>query len=210
MVGDVYQVRILCYNTFLKQIALNNLYYRVTSEAGTGGTAPQLRDVLDPALAPVYKAWMPVVSRYRGVWVRLVSTPLPLPYSTFASDGIGTGGADGVPAQVSGVISFTTPYAGRHYRGRIYPGFPSGSFMDSEGQMTGPGLTALADIRDQLVLARTFGAGANTSLAIPCVRAVFLPPAPPQYYGIVAGFANSSWGTQRRRGDYGRTNDLPW
>jgi len=216
IVGDIYRVRFVC-NTST-QIAINTLYLRCTLQTAPG-LDPTQEDIaiqVDTDSEAPYKAMMSADAAYRGVSVQLVTDPLPVFASSIANAGFGTAAGTNVPANVAYVIGTTTAFAGRKWRGRIYPGFPATSFVDSNGFLNAAGLAALQTLASNLQGVTTVtGAamGSGTFQLEYALQQQIRPPTDPktyQYFDIVDFLARSKLGTQRRRGAYGRQNALPF
>jgi len=102
----------------------------------------------------------------------------------------------------------------RHFSGRIFPGFPSLTYLNAAGEMTAAGQTALDAIRTQYGFTHTFTVGLNhidVQLVI-VHRSTPSRPIPPNtlFDPVSASIAQASLATQRRRGDFGRTNIPPF
>jgi hypothetical protein len=170
-VNDVYAIRTVCWEPGDSQVSINVFHYFVSFNVGIGGTDLQIAQAFDVIMFAAYKQWMANVAQYRGVGATKI-WPLPrqVEATTNVNNGPGTGGAVMLPAQTSGLIKFTTPFAGRTHRGRCYPGFPPATFSDNDGKMNAAGGAALAVIRT--ALPNTFNApfaGPNVSTLIQCV-----------------------------------------
>lgn len=207
-IGDEYRVRVCCYSTTLGQISLNNTYWLVGAQSGTGATAAQIATVLDNGFAPVYKALMPSVASYHGTQVQKINGTLGLAVASTANDGPGTNGSAILPAQDSGIIAWGTAIGGRHGIGRIYPGFLSINATNVNGQMLAGTQTLLQNIGNEYLLSATAGSGGNTSTLSLYLRSA--QAAGVQFYPVITATARLKFATQRRRGQYGRLNPLPF
>lgn len=217
-IGDIWRIKALCYDTTLLQIQLNNMYFVVVSDTGAGPPALNVAQAFDVVVAPLYKALMSANSKYRGVQAQFIGQPplLPqIPVDTHANDGPGVGaGANTVPAQVSGVVSWKTALAGKHYRGRIYPGFLDTGFVDTWGEITNAGVAALQALGNAWATNRSVTYGPSIANLQLVVQGVFRDAmgivTSVAYQRVVSALARNRLGTQRRRGQYGRNNPLPW
>lgn len=211
--GDVYRVRTICYTA--TQIAINSTYWLSTNSTGAGALPADIATAFDTLFAPVYKNWMSSAAKWRGVDVQKQVTPRPVPEFQIVNDAAGNGSANMLPTQVSGVIGWKTLIAGRHNRGRIYPGFVDALFADAAGSLTAGGVAVLAPIAaaygTQPVVTTVAPAGTDTFRL--CVRSVTVAVPPPNlvaYTPVVTGIPRTRFATQRRRGQFGRTNVLPF
>jgi hypothetical protein len=206
--NSVYEIKVVCFENTDQQLSLNVYHYFVSApDTGTGATDAQIAVAMDTAVAALYKACMGNTATYRGVAAQRIS-PLPkgVPGTTIANTGAGSVAAGILPAQTSGLISLKTLFAGRKYRGRVYPGFMALTFADVDGKMTAAGNTAITNLRNAIPLAFTAGTVPNQSFMALCIwhrsTATFTQ---------VGGLSNlQAFATQRRRGQSGRLNVLPF
>lgn len=206
-VNDILLCKVVCQDAALVQVAINTLHYQVTSVAGGAPNATDalFNTALDNALQAAYKAWMNNNVQYRGVITQKIRPTILAPVFTTANAGPGVGGANSTPDQVSGLITLRTAFAGRKFRGRIYPPFPPTAFVSATGGMTAGGVTAIGNIASSIPTAIATVNGAVTTITTLIVyhRATFTGD-PVQTKAGVTG-----WATQRRRGMEGRTNLSP-
>lgn len=212
IIGDVLQIRYCCYSE--EQIALNVLHYRVNSVAGVGSPLTDIATFFDITMAAAYKELMGPFSKYRGVGVTNLTPPATVEVSTTGLDGVGTMTGADLPTQVSYLVSLKTAKRGRGFRGRIYPGFPPSGYIGSDGQMNAEGIAAIEAWFGALPFTATVSsAGGNTAtLGLGIYRRIAngLPLIPPAFEPAIAGVWKEKWATQRRRGQFGRTNVLPF
>lgn len=217
-VGDNWKVTICCYTP--TQISLNDFFVQTLSEGANPPTAAAVAESIDIVMAPLYKPWMSSLARYRGVAVSKVSIPLPTATAGVSRDGVGTGTAVLCPTQVSGLVGFKTAFAGRHFRGRVYPGFVDDAFKAADGSLTAPGLVVLNNLAFGFLTlwnATDIVAPFGTGVLGTTVRARIedLPPATPPtftitYNRVLSAIGRSRFATQRRRGQFGKTNVVPF
>lgn len=123
-VGMILQHRIGC--QWGDQSGINVMHSIVQGTTLSGVTDAEVAAALDPGFAPLYKACLTNGAEYIGSGVKaLFLIPPAAEVSVIANRGFGTGGADPLPLQSCGLISFRTPVAGRKGHGRIYVPFPS-------------------------------------------------------------------------------------
>lgn len=190
------------------QLGENVLHYEGLSFVGTGGTIADAAARISTVLAPLYKPLLHPAATFYGVMCRQVF-PLPKSISyadaTGAGSGTGTGGA--LPKQVSYLISKKSETPGRKGQGRLYVPFPAGGDNDTATAAPNAGaMVKLIALRAQLVSTLTIGAGGNTSVISP----ILWNQTEVRIVPITAMFAVQEWATQRRRGDFGRKNALPF
>lgn len=207
---DLICAKFHCYDG--EQLALNIVQYRVKSVAGGSLSLKQWIDQLSIDLAGSFSAliyndafWWGVSGFIYGVSpisVEIYPTYEPLP---------GTAGTKPLPRQTSGIITKGSDARGRANRGRMYIGFPASN--DSRPTLDQPtadyivrlaSLAGLCGIANDLTV--TVGAGSVTTRMV-IQRPVAAPATGVECTRFVA---RSAWATQRRRGDYGRPNGLPF
>lgn len=205
--GDILSVAAVCQNPINTQIAINTIYYQVSTIAGGGITDLNIASFFNAQLAPSYKAALGDQAIWRGVMTRIV-TRVPLPVFTFDNTlaGIGTAGTPMAPSQTAALITWYTNLAGRGGRGRTYIPFPSTTGMDNNGEMTPAYKTLLNDIAAAWVGTATVVIGPNSAVLGKVIYHRKTKTGTP----VTLVVTHSSWATQRRRGDLGRTNQLPF
>lgn len=202
--NSIWRARVVCY--LPNQVSVNVLHYICTTAAGAGGTDTTFAAGLDALLSPLVKALIDEAAFWRGVSVQQISPPPPtLPAVVTVNDGPGTALGDLLPAQVSGIITKQTPLAGVKFRGRMYVPFPSETDNNSNAPTASYGtrLTSLALALSDAIVA---GVGGDTSDMTPCLY----HRSDGSITLITQARANTLWATQRRRGNYGKLNAVPF
>lgn len=204
-VNDVLEVRYV--STAGLQVSLNVRHYVITSVGAPEPTHQDIADRLGVVMATQYKTQLSSSATFRGIGVRRL---LPPPRTAETVDGTtsgpGTRGADLLPKQIAAVISLRTAEATRRGRGRMYIPFPSETDNTSAGLPVaayGTDLVNLAALQNDLI---TVTAGGGTLVMTP----VIFRRSDGTTRVITQVNARSIWGTQRRRGDFGRTNEPPF
>jgi len=213
-IGDRYLIKTVC-NT-ASQVSINRLHYQVIGEVGGGLVLFDLLQAYTAAIAGFYKALMPPTAAFRGCSIKLVANPPGLDLTNSASAGDGTALGDAVPTQVSYIIKLNSLFGGGSFRGRVYPGFVATNHVDADGGLTAGAIVKLQDLADQMGPVDTFvNAGVSTTMQL-MVRGTSANPAPPPprinpfYSNVGLLTAQAKLATQRRRGQFGRTNPLPF
>jgi len=204
--NEVLAMKVVCYDTVAFQLGLNVLHYRVSSIAG----APAITDLamvqaLDAIFAPAYKPWMHNNAQYRGIIGQVIKPTEFVVQSSNANAGVGTGGANAAPDQVTGLVSCRTGLAGRANRGRFYPGFVPVAVLTAAGFLTAGGLIILQALAAAIPLTKAITAGANTTTITLCIY----HRATSTTTDINSLIAVNAFATQRRRGSLSRTNTIP-
>lgn len=202
-IGDLLEVKIFCRR--VTQAGINIRHYNVIAKGGAGVSSTDIAAFLDPIFAPLYKAVLTAEGRYEGVTCQRIRPVPPLVEGISASaSGFGTVTGDTLPKQTAGVISLVTEFAGRRYRGRVYVPFPGETDSDSTGAPVAAYVTRLQAIANAFLPIRVITVGINSNQ----IQSVVFSRVPPETRTPVVGaVAVNIFGTQRRRGDYGRTND---
>jgi len=205
-VGDLLQVRVYCQAN--NQVSLNVLHYVVVGVGGVGLDLNTYAAQISTIYAALYKVWMPPTADYAGVTVQNLTFPTSIAVTDRASAGPGTTGTELTPRQVSGLIHWTTTLAGRANRGRSYIGFPSSTFLTATGELSVAGGTALANVQAAIGPIKNVLVGGDSLSTRLAIRPPRIPGPPPveQYTTVSTGLASNLLATQRRRGDYGRSN----
>lgn len=190
------------------QLGINVLHYAAGAFTGTGVAITAAATQLEGLFAPLYKPMLPSNVTFYGVGLRILD-PVPQSLEFYSSTlrGVGTSGeANGVPKQSAPLITKRSDFAGRTGRGRFYCCFPN------LGAATGTGAVAAAYATKMdamgVGIAFTLGAtdGGGTVQLIPCIRRRSTRAMTP----ITNCTSAHLFATMRKRGDYGRTNTLPF
>jgi len=205
-VNDALECRIFCQAQ--AQASLNVLHYVVVGTGGAGLTLAQAAAPMALTFGALYKVWMPPTADFSGITLQNLTFPMSSSVVDTASAGPGTTGTELAPRQVSGLIHLRSELAGPRHRGRKYVGFMSSTYLTATGELSVAGGTALGNV------GATFGPIKNTlvgadSLAMRLiVRHPRLAGPPPveQFTVVTQVLGSNLLATQKRRGDYGRTN----
>jgi len=202
--NEVWQVRI--YTQEQAQLGINVLHYRVDSITGVAATDAQLAARMDLLFGPLMTPLMCSAASYRGIGVQRVN-PGPPTVEVYANaeEGDGEVAGDPLPKQTCGIITKRTPLAGRRFRGRMYVPFPSEASNDTDANPVAGYLAALAALAGQVADIVLVGTLPSTSSMTP----VIYHRSTQTTTDLVSCSVNDRWATQRRRGDYGRTNVSP-
>lgn len=214
--GDIIRIRTFQQETVASQIGINTTFWRVSAIT----LDPTIEDMLadfGTRIAPFYLPLMGANARYALTGAARMHQPNETTQETsevydVSGAAFGTGAGNQVPLQVSYVIALKTGFATRHARGRIYPAFPPASFATIDGLMTAGAQVSLQQLAEFYQSAQTFPLAAGRSVTIQCVVRGVTAPGELQivnYRTVTSAIGRSRFGTQRRRGQYGRLNQLP-
>jgi hypothetical protein len=204
-INDVYQVSVYC--TIADQVAVNVQHWIAGANTGAGCSDAQIASGFDVLYAPLYASVITAAAQYYGVKVQKIF-PLPVSIPVFSKLNTQPGilGPNCVSKQTSGIITLRTALAGRKFRGRMYVPFPSSSNVTVNGQPNAGYMTALTNLAASQVVVQNFGGGGNTT---PFTRAIY-HRATHTFDRVLLVEPRPLFATQRRRGDYGRPNALPF
>lgn len=202
VLNSILQARII--TTLDAQTAYNVSHWKVTLSTGTGVTPLEAITQLRTNLLTAWPAILATLCSWRGIGGQQATVPKDA--ETFIAGPIaGNSGGVPLPKQVCGVLSFYDGFAGRKHRGRAYLPFPSQSDNTTDGVPTAGYLTRAGAVMTVLSSSlAVIGAGGTAALG-PCIFHRLTQTADLIQRQVV----RTIWGTQRKRGDYGRTNSSP-
>lgn len=211
-IGSFYKQRMFAYQG--TQEAVNTTYFQVTN-IGAGGpvTEAELVAELQSLMSTLYVPAMCSNAQYVGTDIQNVTggAPFPLQIAGPAINENGTAAPPALPAQVSGVVGLVTALTGPAHRGRLYIPFPSSVAVAA---VPTPSPTAayealLAAIADQITGTVVVVVGAvNVTLEYQLGRWGHLSRTY-TFQPTIGLRSTGKFGTQKRRGNYGRPNVTP-
>ena len=203
--NDLLELRILTYAG--NQIGLNIRHWRVGVTVAPGCTLAEAATEIDATLAVSYPPCMSVNAVYRGVGLKRLDPNPTTETQVVLSETPGTTAGDLMARQVTGIITLRSGLPGRANRGRMYVAFPSELDNDADGHPI-PGYTARLDALGVLFEAPLVVIGAaGTATLFPVVKHANSMVNDQE---ITEAVGRTKWATQRRRGDYGQGNTLPF
>jgi hypothetical protein len=204
-INDIWTLRTCQYTP--TQIGLNVTHWLCTAKGGTGATAAQIASTLDTAVAPSYKAASNINSSWRGVGARRQWPTLSVEGISIANAGAAAFAGAMLPTQCRTLIHWSSGTAGRTGRGRIYPAFPGGiTALNADGSPTAAYIALVSAISVAYPVVLSSGAGGNTnSFALALYNRTTHIATP-----VTGVSIPTKWATQRRSGQFGRTNALPF
>jgi hypothetical protein len=206
--ATIYRTTVYC--TLGAQAAALPRYWSTGGSVVGTITMKQFADAVSAFLGPAYKAVLANVATYNGITCSRVTgaTPYEIYDSSTVSQGIGVAGAAAMSKQTAGLIGFYTNFAGRAFRGRQYVPFPASADDTGEGKPTigaGSYVARLGALALVLITPFVVVSGANTATLTP----VIFHKGSSSMTPITAAAARLVWATQKRRGDFGKTNNPP-
>lgn len=202
--NDLIQCRVACWHG--NQLSINLYYYQMQAKSGGAFTTDDAALGLDNLASAVYPPAISANAQYYGVQVRKWNVgPPDLPVRSIANTQAGQLTGDTLPDQVCGIITKQTAFAGKGYRGRVYIPFPSTTMADTDDTPLAAYLSKLNDISNNLLKGSTITGALASMFAAP----ILWKPHGLSFAYITTLRSNKKWATQRRRGNYGRINELP-
>lgn len=205
VVGQLLKFRTFC--TCDDQTAINVHYGEVTQITGGPRTDDDLAPVLSTALGTLYKPCFGSYATYYGLGLQIFK-PNPTLEEVFSSSGQGAGTMTGdrLPMQVAGIITLKEIGIGKKKRGRRYIPFPSEDCMNTTGSVATAYDTVMEALADVLIGETTFvGTGFSVK-----VKAALYHRDTDTWTPLTTQKVQQKFGTQRRRGRYGRPNPPPF
>lgn len=203
-------LKVVTYCQLGNQAGINIHYFRPrTIEAPANSVT--LANGLSAILGPLYRNLLCNLATYNGLTLEDITAPTPFePQPSDSGVGVGIAGDEPLPAQVSGIITLKTGLIGRDNRGRRYIPFPAedDSIVTSSNNPypIGSYVAFLNLLGAKLVTTSVpVGGGNNVTL-----NGQILHHSDGLTTGLDSYLSRQEWATQRRRGDYGRPNILPF
>jgi len=203
-IGDVVQTRIVCVQG--DQVSVNVVHWAIVNKVGTGATDAQAALAFDTVYEAQFKALMSNGATYRGTGFKRLY-PIPgVEVAEVSNAGVGGVAGDPLPFQVSGLVTKRSATPGRHGHGRLYVPFPGEADNGATGRISAGYDTRLTNLENNLIGPVVAGAGGNTETYAPVIYNR-------KTHGIIFVLDithQQTWATQRRRGEHGRPNVLPF
>lgn len=206
--GNIVQVKL--FTRHIDQVGINVLHYRVEVATTIGTTTNEmLANRLTGLFGPKYADVMPSTAQFYGVSVQQLTPFVGAAVHSTVTGYTGTIEGEGLPRQVSGIITKTTLLAGRRNRGRAYVAFPVEDDNDADMVPTASYLARALLIGTPMVYTGILTV--NTTDAFSMRGIIWHKNDLPPSHTFIDGVAvQRKWATQRRRGSYGAANPAPW
>jgi len=206
ILGDILEVKAACYRG--NQLGLMVSHWLVTALTGTDPFEPaQIARRLSDLMHVEIKGLMDDDAKYLGHSARVIKgVPTAEEYS-IVNQGYGVVTGDALPQQICGLISLRTGLPGRTNRGRQYVPFPA---EGDNPNTTIPGVTyqtALSTLGAIYTLPQT-ATILGSSITVRCVITNKTGTGGNQ--PVTGALARNKWATQRRRGGFGKPNEVPF
>jgi len=199
---DIVRTKVLCWVNY--QVGINVRYWRCGTNPGDL-TIEDFSTHLVDNLVPLYTAYLSTACIVDALKVQIVG---PGGMSDELTTLLGTAGgasATTMPRQACGIVTLTTGVGGRKNRGRFYVPFPTEEMNEAGGSPNGAGLTAMGLIGEFYTTVQNVTVDIFTMIMGPVL--VHSGPAPDAPTPLTGYITRDKWGTQKRRGDYGKLNE---
>lgn len=206
--GDIMELRTYCWYPPRFQLGINVLHYLVLSTTDVEGSVINLTPAAEGIAAAAdgpYIAALPETAAFLGCELQRISPTTSVTGEGGGSEAWGLVVSDALPTQVSGLVQLRTNLPGRSGRGRFYPPFPPVSENEPGAFPSAVFTAVLQNIGDFFGALSSFGDGTKTATIVLGVWS----PTNDTFEAIEDVVAQDAWATQRRRGQYGRPNDMP-
>lgn len=211
--GDLIECRFYCWHAGSSQIGINTVKFRI---ATVGPSTPpgqplesrDLATAISARVAPKYKALLDSSAEYLGLSMQVWPSRAVIADWTKEGAGAGTVVGNDAPTQASGLISLRTNLAGGSGRGRIYPPFPSVTSNGADALPIAGYVTALDELAGVFLGPEAFVVDPDLiDVSLWGFLAKKVPE--PVVKDLTNAFGVRKWATQRRRGSFGRKNEIP-
>lgn len=215
--ADIVQIKIYCQVLAAQQLSINTIYYQAQTPVG-GITDQDTANALSALFATDLKPMMSSHALFFGASCQIFSPAnrkAPTVFST-SGQGAGTNSFQNTPTQVAALVRCAT---GDYHlapsgktklaEGRAYIPFVPATAIDDDGGMRSSYFSQLQTLASHYYDVRTItGTGKSVTL-IPFIR--FTNSTNTKTFTAVTTFSASRlFATQRRRGDRGRKNIVPF
>lgn len=210
-IGDILYTSFALWHTDNEQLGLSTGGYLVTAKNDVGLDIQTFASRLIVAMAGAIIAKISTAVQFNGVTVELLDAVTGrVTQSAFGDAGLAAGTRDVsvLPTQVAAVVRKKTGFAGRKFNGRLFIPFCASDWADAGGELsvTGEG--------DSVVMANAYFQTRTVTLAGAGSPSLTVSPvlihrgAPPSTTAVVAQVTSHKFGSQKRRGDYGKSNSV--
>jgi len=208
LAGDVIECRSYAWQPDLKQLGINTTKWQVAGPITGPSTLDSVASALGSQIRLLIPPLMSSAATLYGVSVRALKGATRETPAWYRNPTPGTVSGEILPAQLTGLVSMYTAYAGRQGRGRNYLPFPADSSNDD-----GVPTSGYHDVLTAYALFLSEPLVTSTDVEFTLIPGLFplLAGDPPArgFVPFVETTASIYWATQRRRGEFGRVNTLP-
>lgn len=205
-VGDILRIKAACYSGNQLGLMVSHVIIKAVSTPAAfdpGQIARRISDVQHAAI----KACLDDDAKYLGHSAKLIHPVVSDEAFSTVNEGYGTAAGDALPRQVSGIFTLTTGFPGRANRGRQYVPFPSEADNPNTATPSPVYVTAVSTLGTLFTVDLTATVVGDTCTFGWIIYRRANPGASPLVTGHIA---RNKWATQRRRGNYGRPNEVPF
>jgi len=212
-IGDVLEVRAYAYCS--NQLAVNRHQFTISAFGGSGPV--DFDSFSESLLIAMYSPYVTIMSKYAqflGIGVKKVTTPNPTqevayPIAGSFIDGTGLVDSAPLPTQVCGIMRRSGVFVsnGNVCHGRLYLPFPGVSDDNGQGLPSSGYVNNVTVFANNISLPFNIPASGDIAYLVPQINSNQSGPAGDPNITLALGVQR--WGTQRKRGSYGKMN-YPW
>jgi len=204
--GQLYTLRLYC--QLQDQISVNVRHFEIGANVGGGLTEQECARKFSNKFAVLYRAVMSSQANFLGVQLnRLIANILGPGFTSQFGAGAGRLEAAPLPRQVCGLIQFQAEVGGRKSRGRMYFPFVCEGHISAEGHVEENLRNHLRVVGSTMAQPIILG---DTASVTTTFNPIIYHRATQTFDGIVGYSVGNRWATQKRRGDFGRQNPIPF
>lgn len=203
-VNDIVEVTHYC--TEGDQAGLNVLHYKCTATVGGPFTEQDVVAAFKTNVSAKYIGLINNQAKFNGTTLRKWLSPN---WGAYYYSGVlltGTAGVDALPRQSAGIVSWRTPNAGRRGRGRTYIPFPAEADNDTDAIPSTGYITNVVALANRLI---NTGAMVITGANVATFALLVYSRDLGVFEQVDHYVTPRKWATQRRRGSFGRPNQIP-
>ena len=188
------------------QEGLNVRHWKVSSVQGSGANLSTIADRVSELVQPEYANLTNTVTQFYGCTAQQIQPYIPFKFLSIAHQAMGLKVGAHAAKQLSGLIRLATSAPGKGNHGRCYVPFPYAAFS-TDGNFV---------IADYLLHLRNLAGHYSTPIQVGVAVGDGLVLQPQLWHRktktstlIAVGTASNLIATQRRRGDFGKSNYVP-
>lgn len=200
-VDDIIVTKVLCWVNY--QVGINVRHWKVSDNPGNV-TLEELLELWETDLVPFYAGYLSTATIVDALKAQIID-PAPSMEVTRLLGTAGLATATTMPRQACGVVTLLTGLGGRKNRGRFYVPFPTEEMNEANGSPNAAAGTVMADLGTFYTSHYGINIDGTRTAGLDPVL-VHRGPAPDAPTPLTSFIVRDKWGTQKRRGDYGKLN----
>lgn len=203
--GDIFRVT-MAFDVGGGQVQECDIHYRVAS-AGAGDSRPAVLSYVNSGYDPYLKPYLPTTTSYYGSKISTIKALAAWSPLVVYVNVAGTNADPTLPTQDRGLVSWKTAYSGRAYRGRTYLPTPSTDSLTTTGKVATTTQTAWTAWAAYMISPIVSG---GTTWIPGVYHRKPTADISSTFDQFTSAIVSDLFATQRRGGQYGRPNQLPF